>query len=141
MQVRDFSSLCSAHGVYLSVPSAVGVYKGLLLPNTTSPSSTTAVSSTMTPPSASSTPNNSSSTHAPNAHLSLGNHGNPTNSAPAVLIGNNLRLSMPAPPISGLSARHLPRSLSVSPAALKLNNNCQIPKVTTAATNMDLVPR
>ncbi|KAL2085815.1 hypothetical protein ACEWY4_019135 [Coilia grayii] len=118
-----------------------GVYKGLLLPNTTSPSSTTAVSSTMTPPSASSTPNNSSSTHAPNAHLSLGNHGNPTNSAPAVLIGNNLRLSMPAPPISGLSARHLPRSLSVSPAALKLNNNCQIPKVTTAATNMDLVPR
>ncbi|XP_012679609.2 enhancer of polycomb homolog 1 isoform X1 [Clupea harengus] len=125
-----------------------GVYKGLLLPTTTttsSPSSTTAVSSTMTPPSASSTPNNSAPTasgpHAPNTHLSLGNHGNPTNSTPPVLIGNNLRLSMPAPPISGLTARHLPRSLSVSPAALKLNNNCQIPKVTTATSNMDLVPR
>ncbi|KAG5268261.1 hypothetical protein AALO_G00210540 [Alosa alosa] len=117
-----------------------GVYKGLLLPTNASSPSTTTVSSSMTPSSASSTPN-SNSAHAPNAHLALGNHGNPTNSAPPVLIGNNLRLSMPAPPISGLSARHLPRSLSVSPATLKLNNNCQIPKVATTTSNMDLVPR
>ncbi|XP_063063224.1 enhancer of polycomb homolog 1 isoform X2 [Engraulis encrasicolus] len=136
-----------------------GVYKGLLLPNTTSsPSSASSgVSSATTPGSASSsTPNNgssssssggghtaSSTTAPPNAHLSsLGNHANPgANAAPPVLIGNNLRLSMPAP-AAHLSARHhLPRSLSVSPAALKLNNNCQMPKVPSAASNIDLVPR
>lgn len=130
----------SAGGGVNGVLQPSGVYKGLLLPTTTSPSSTTTVSSTMTPSSTSSTPN-SNSAHTPNAHPTLGNHSNPTNTAPPVLIGNNLRLSMPAPPISGLTARHLPRSLSVSPATLKLNNNCQIPKVATTTSNMDLVPR
>uniref|UniRef100_A0AAY4A778 Enhancer of polycomb homolog n=1 Tax=Denticeps clupeoides TaxID=299321 RepID=A0AAY4A778_9TELE len=120
-----------------------GVYKGLILPSTTSSLSTTMVSTSVVPPTILSTTSITApvSGHTPNAHLSLSNHGSAANSTPPVLIGNNLRLSVPASPITGLNARHLPRSLgAMTASALKLNNSCQIAKVTTGSNSMDLGP-
>uniref|UniRef100_A0A4W4E675 Enhancer of polycomb homolog n=1 Tax=Electrophorus electricus TaxID=8005 RepID=A0A4W4E675_ELEEL len=116
---------------------ASGVYKGLQLSTTSAsivanPSPTT-TSATPSLPSANSIHSTTGSVH--NSQNPLSNHGNSTaNTAPQVLIGNSLRLSVATPQIASLSARHLPRSLGGMPPALKLAaaaNNCQLPKVTT----------
>nr|XP_023660612.1 enhancer of polycomb homolog 1-like [Paramormyrops kingsleyae] len=69
--------------------------------------------------------------------------------ATQVLIGNNIRLSVPPPggalsPIATLNARHISRTINaVPPSALKLAaaaGNCQMPKV-TAASSLDMAPR
>lgn len=130
-------------GVNGVLPSS-GVYKGLHISSTTASSphhtnqssppiflqpstnttTLTPVSGTLTPP------------HA----IPLGHLGNAANSAAPnatqVLLGNNIRLSVPA-------GRHIPRTLGgVSPSALKLASatNCQMPKVTGTAT-MDMGSR
>ncbi|XP_060796138.1 enhancer of polycomb homolog 1 isoform X2 [Neoarius graeffei] len=118
---------------------ASGVYKGLQHSSTsasvlTSPSSVTMTSAPASLPASNST--NSSTTSIHNTHNPLSSHGNSTaNSAPQLLIGNNLCLSVATPQIASLNSRHLPRSLGgVPPAALKLAaaaSNCQLPKVTT----------
>lgn len=88
----------------------------------------------------------------PTFHQPPANNGTVATPSPAatqVLIGNNIRLSVPPPggalsPIATLSARHISRTISaVPPAALKLAaaaGNCQMPKV-TAASSLDMVPR
>lgn len=121
------------------VNSFPGVYKGLQHSSTsasvlTSPSSVTMTSAPASLPASNST--NSSTTSIHNTHNPLSSHGNSTaNSAPQLLIGNNLCLSVATPQIASLNSRHLPRSLGgVPPAALKLAaaaSNCQLPKVTT----------
>lgn len=122
-----------------------GVYKGLHLASTASPSpaATAPPISTPTPmtlhpcsttSSASSTSNNGTA-HPANAAIT-------TTATTQVLLGNNsLRLGVPAG-----KRVHAPRTLSasVSTSALKLAHaataNCQKPKVANA-TPLDIVPR
>ncbi|XP_070700931.1 enhancer of polycomb homolog 1-like [Pempheris klunzingeri] len=137
------------------VLSPSGVYKGLHLSSTASPSPAAPAPPTTTPtpslrhPCATTTPatsstsatsNNNGTTHPANATT--------TNTATTqVLLGNNnsLRLGVP----TGKRV-HAPRTLSatMSTSALKLAHaaaataNCQKPKVTTAsASSLDIVPR
>ncbi|XP_039894403.1 enhancer of polycomb homolog 1-like isoform X2 [Simochromis diagramma] len=131
------------------VLSPSGVYKGLHLSSTASPSpatpapptATTTPASlhpcTTTTSSASATSNNNGTTHPANTTT--------TNTTTQVLLGNNnnLRLSVPA-----TKRIPTPRTLSttMSTSALKLAHaaaaNCQKPKVTTAsASPLDIVPR
>lgn len=118
---------------------ASGVYKGLQHSTTSATMLTSSSQVTMTSAPASipaSNSTNSTTTSIHNPHNSLSNHGNSTaNSAPQLLIGNNLRLSVATPQIASLNSRHLPRSLGgMPPAALKLAaaaSNCQLPKVAT----------
>ncbi|KAJ8375986.1 hypothetical protein SKAU_G00065660 [Synaphobranchus kaupii] len=122
------------------VLQASGVYKGLHLSSTTPSSihtsqSTTTAGPTFLQPSSATTQTSSS-------------HGTAANSTTQVLIGSNIRLSMPSPAgavnsIANLNTRHIPRTINtVPPSALKLaaTTNCQMPKV-TASSSMDLVPR
>ncbi|KAJ8278052.1 hypothetical protein GJAV_G00083300 [Gymnothorax javanicus] len=125
------------------VLQASGVYKGLHLSSTapsslhTSPATTTSGGPTFLQPSS-----------APAAAQTASSHGTAANSTTQVLIGSNLRLSVPSPggavnSIANLNARHIPRTINAVPtSALKLaaTTNCQMPKV-TAASSMDLVPR
>uniref|UniRef100_A0A3B3CYX0 Enhancer of polycomb homolog n=1 Tax=Oryzias melastigma TaxID=30732 RepID=A0A3B3CYX0_ORYME len=122
-----------------------GVYKGLHLSSTTSPSTatpaapTTTLTSTLLHPSTTSSAarNNNGTAHPANTT---------TNAAAAtqVLLGNNsLRLGVPAG-----KRIHAPRTLgtTMSTSALKLAHaataNCQKPKVATAsASPLDMVPR
>ncbi|XP_036375345.1 enhancer of polycomb homolog 1-like isoform X3 [Megalops cyprinoides] len=129
---------------------ASGVYKGLHLTSTapaalvpTSQSTaTTAVGSTFLQPS------NNAAAQTPGPRGAPAHHGSAANSTTQVLIGSNIRLSVPSAggsvnSIATLNARHIPRTLTaVPPSALKLaaTTNCQIPKV-TASSSMDLVPR
>ncbi|XP_041848454.1 enhancer of polycomb homolog 1-like isoform X2 [Melanotaenia boesemani] len=133
-------------GVNGIVPS--GVYKGLNLSSTASPSpaapaplTTTQASALLHPctttTSSSATGNNNGTAHPANATT--------TNTATTqVLLGNNsLRLGVPTG-----KRIHAPRTLSttMSTSALKLahaaNANCQKPKVATAsASPLDMVPR
>ncbi|XP_006807422.1 enhancer of polycomb homolog 1-like [Neolamprologus brichardi] len=131
------------------VLSPSGVYKGLHLSSTASPSpatpapptATTTPASlhpcTTTTSSTSATSNNNGTTHPANTTT--------TNTTTQVLLGNNnnLRLSVPA-----TKRIPTPRTLSttMSTSALKLAHaaaaNCQKPKVTTAsASPLDIVPR
>uniref|UniRef100_A0AAX7TCM4 Enhancer of polycomb homolog n=1 Tax=Astatotilapia calliptera TaxID=8154 RepID=A0AAX7TCM4_ASTCA len=137
-------------GRVVPAPTPVaGVYKGLHLSSTASPSpatpapptATTTPASlhpcTTTTSSTSATSNNNGTTHPANTTT--------TNTTTQVLLGNNnnLRLSVPA-------TKRIPtsRTLSttMSTSALKLAHaaaaNCQKPKVTTAsASPLDIVPR
>ncbi|XP_008300439.1 enhancer of polycomb homolog 1-like isoform X4 [Stegastes partitus] len=133
------------------VLSPSGVYKGLHLSSTASPSPAAPAPPTTTPTpallhpctttsSTSATSNNNGTTHPANTTT--------TNTATTqVLLGNNnnnsLRLGVPAG-----KRIHAPRTLSttMSTSALKLAHaataNCQKPKVTTAsASPLDIVPR
>ncbi|XP_061095612.1 enhancer of polycomb homolog 1-like isoform X2 [Conger conger] len=126
------------------VLQASGVYKGLHLSSTppsslhTSQSTTTTTGPTFLQPSSAT----AATTQTPSSH------GTAANSTTQVLIGSNIRLSMPSPAgsvnsIANLNARHIPRTINaVPPSALKLaaTTNCQMPKV-TASSSMDLVPR
>ncbi|KAJ8272482.1 hypothetical protein GJAV_G00089620 [Gymnothorax javanicus] len=137
---------------------ASGVYKGLHLtgssPATLTPS--TQSSGTGSPTFFHPSNNNSNSNHGSSpAHPPI-RHGNAntnsTSAASQVLLGNNIRLSVPSAPAGGATvvgsiARHMPRALSaVPPSALKLAAaaaaaaNRQMPKVATSSA-MDLGPR
>ncbi|KAJ8395060.1 hypothetical protein AAFF_G00040110 [Aldrovandia affinis] len=125
------------------VLQASGVYKGLHLSSTaptslhTSQSTTTAGPTFLQPSNVTAATTQTSSSH-----------GTAANSTTQVLIGSNIRLSMPSPggavnSIANLNARHIPRTINtVPPSALKLaaTTNCQMPKV-TASSSIDLVPR
>ncbi|XP_066573838.1 enhancer of polycomb homolog 1 isoform X2 [Amia ocellicauda] len=125
---------------------ASGVYKGLHLTSSAptalvhTSQSTTAVGSTFLQP--------SNNTQTSSSHSALSHHGTAANSTTQVLIGNNIRLSMPSSggavnSIATLNARHIPRTINTVPSsALKLaaTTNCQMPKV-TASSSMDIVPR
>ncbi|XP_056148565.1 enhancer of polycomb homolog 1-like isoform X2 [Lampris incognitus] len=143
------------------VLSPSGVYRGLQLPSTASPSPaapappTTTLSpaflhpsttSTMhTPSSASANNNNNNGTAHPPASIS---NANTTNTTTQVLLGNSsnsLRLG-----VSTTKRAHAPRTLNaaVSTSALKLaaaaaaTANCQKPKVNTASgSSLDMGPR
>ncbi|XP_049930608.1 enhancer of polycomb homolog 1-like isoform X2 [Epinephelus moara] len=134
------------------VLSPSGVYKGLHLSSTASPSPATPAPPTSTPTpallhpctttsSTSATSNNNGTAHPANTTTT-------NTAATQVLLGNNnnsLRLGVP----TGKRV-HAPRTLSatMSTSALKLAHaaaataNCQKPKVTTAsASPLDIVPR
>nr|XP_014428923.2 enhancer of polycomb homolog 1 isoform X2 [Pelodiscus sinensis] len=125
---------------------ASGVYKGLHLSSTTPTalvhtSSSSAAGSTLLPP--------SNITQTSSSHSALSHQVTAANSATTqVLIGNNIRLTVPSSvatvnSISTLNARHIPRTLSAVPSsALKLAAaaNCQVPKV-PASSSVDSVPR
>ncbi|XP_019386600.1 PREDICTED: enhancer of polycomb homolog 1 isoform X2 [Crocodylus porosus] len=124
---------------------ASGVYKGLHLSSTTPTalvhtSSSTAGSALLQP---------SSITQTSSSHSALSHQVTAANSATTqVLIGNNIRLTVPSSvatvnSITTLNARHLPRTLNAVPSsALKLaaTANCQVPKV-SASSSVDAVPR
>ncbi|XP_062424917.1 enhancer of polycomb homolog 1 isoform X1 [Rhea pennata] len=125
---------------------ASGVYKGLHLSSTT-PTSLVHTSSSSTAGSALLQPSNITQTSS--SHSALSHQVTAANSATTqVLIGNNIRLTVPSSvatvnSITTLSARHIPRTLSAVPSsALKLAaaTNCQVPKV-PASSSVDAVPR
>ncbi|XP_042672451.1 enhancer of polycomb homolog 1 isoform X3 [Centrocercus urophasianus] len=125
---------------------ASGVYKGLHLSSTT-PTALVHTSSSSTAGSALLQPSNITQTSS--SHSALSQHASAANSATTqVLIGNNIRLTVPSSvatvnSITTLNARHIPRTLSAVPSsALKLAaaTNCQVPKV-PASSSVDAVPR
>ncbi|OXB84624.1 UNVERIFIED_CONTAM: hypothetical protein H355_001101 [Colinus virginianus] len=125
---------------------ASGVYKGLHLSSTT-PTALVHTSSSSTAGSALLQP--SSITQTSSSHSALSHQASAANSATTqVLIGNNIRLTVPSSvatvnSITTLNARHIPRTLSAVPSsALKLAaaTNCQVPKV-PASSSVDAVPR
>ncbi|XP_044076941.1 LOW QUALITY PROTEIN: enhancer of polycomb homolog 1-like [Siniperca chuatsi] len=132
------------------VLSPSGVYKGLHLSSTASPSPAAPAPPTTTPTPASLHPcTTSSSTSATSNNNGTAHPANTTTTnttTTQVLLGNNsLRLGVP----TGKRV-HAPRTLSatMSTSALKLAHaasataNCQKPKVTTAsASPLDIVPR
>lgn len=125
-----------------------GVYKGLHLSSTASPSPAAPAPPTTTPTptllhpcttnsSTSATSNNNGTTHPANTTT--------TTATTQVLLGNNNNLRLGVP--TGKRV-HAPRTLSatMSTSALKLAHaataNCQKPKVTAAsASPLDIVPR
>ncbi|KAM9308760.1 enhancer of polycomb homolog 1 isoform 4-T4 [Gastrophryne carolinensis] len=129
---------------------ASGVYKGLHLSSNTpaalvhtSQSSSSSTGSALLQP--------SNITQTATSHSTLSHQVTAANPATTqVLIGNNIRLTVPSSvatvnSINTLNARHLPRTLSaVPPSALKLAAaaaaNCQVPKI-PAASSVDGVPR
>ncbi|XP_077124610.1 enhancer of polycomb homolog 1 isoform X1 [Ranitomeya variabilis] len=127
---------------------ASGVYKGLHLSSNTpaalvhTSSSSTSTGSALLQP--------SNITQTASSHSTLSHQVTAANSATTqVLIGNNIRLTVPSSVATvnsiPLNARHLPRTLSaVPPSALKLAAaaaaNCQVPKI-PAASSVDGVPR
>ncbi|KAM4685548.1 enhancer of polycomb homolog 1 isoform 6-T6 [Amazona ochrocephala] len=125
---------------------ASGVYKGLHLSSTT-PTALVHTSSSSTAGSALLQPSNITQTSS--SHSALSHQVTAANSATTqVLIGNNIRLTVPSSvatvnSITTLNARHIPRTLSAVPSsALKLAaaTNCQVPKV-PASSSVDAVPR
>ncbi|XP_010280137.1 PREDICTED: enhancer of polycomb homolog 1 isoform X2 [Phaethon lepturus] len=125
---------------------ASGVYKGLHLSSTT-PTALVHTSSSSTAGSALLQPSNITQTSS--SHSALSHQVTAANSATTqVLIGNNIRLTVPSSvatvnSITTLNARHIPRTLSAVPSsALKLAaaTNCQVPKV-SASSSVDAVPR
>ncbi|XP_037746887.1 enhancer of polycomb homolog 1 isoform X7 [Chelonia mydas] len=123
---------------------ASGVYKGLHLSSTTPTalvhtSSSSAAGSTLLPP--------SNITQTSSSHSAL-SHQAANSATTPLLIGNNIRLTVPSSvatvnSISTRNARHIPRTLSAVPSsALKLAAaaNCQVPKV-PASSSVDAVPR
>ncbi|XP_032912092.1 enhancer of polycomb homolog 1 isoform X5 [Catharus ustulatus] len=125
---------------------ASGVYKGLHLSSTT-PTALVHTSSSSAAGSALLQPSNITQTSS--SHSALSHQVTAANSATTqVLIGNNIRLTVPSSvatvnSITTLNARHIPRTLSAVPSsALKLAaaTNCQVPKV-PASSSVDAVPR
>ncbi|XP_005994722.1 enhancer of polycomb homolog 1 isoform X2 [Latimeria chalumnae] len=124
---------------------ASGVYKGLHLSSTT-PATLVHTSQSSTVGSALFQPSNNTQTSS--SHSALSSHGTAANSTTTqVLIGNNIRLSVPSSvtavnSITALNARHLPRTIPSVPAALKLTAaaKCQVPKV-PASSSVDVVKR
>ncbi|XP_066056095.1 enhancer of polycomb homolog 1 isoform X1 [Chamaea fasciata] len=125
---------------------ASGVYKGLHLSSAT-PTALVHTSSPSTAGSALLQPSNITQTSS--SHSALSHQVTAANSATTqVLIGNNIRLTVPSSvgtvnSITTLNARHIPRTLSAVPSsALKLAaaTNCQVPKV-PASSSVDAVPR
>uniref|UniRef100_A0A8C6JA45 Uncharacterized protein n=2 Tax=Melopsittacus undulatus TaxID=13146 RepID=A0A8C6JA45_MELUD len=125
---------------------ASGVYKGLHLSSTT-PTALVHTSSSSTAGSALLQPSNITQTSS--SHSALSHQVTAANSATTqVLIGNNIRLTVPSSvatvnSITTLNARHIPRTLNAVPSsALKLAaaTNCQVPKV-PASSSVDAVPR
>ncbi|XP_050162320.1 enhancer of polycomb homolog 1 isoform X4 [Myiozetetes cayanensis] len=125
---------------------ASGVYKGLHLSSTT-PTALVHTSSSSTAGSTLLQPSNITQTSS--SHSALSHQVTAANSATTqVLIGNNIRLTVPSSvatvnSITTLNARHIPRTLSAVPSsALKLAaaTNCQVPKV-PASSSVDAVPR
>ncbi|XP_075683590.1 enhancer of polycomb homolog 1 isoform X3 [Rhinoderma darwinii] len=128
---------------------ASGVYKGLHLSSNTPAALVHTSSSSSSTGSALLQPSNLTQTAT--SHSTLSHQVTAANSATTqVLIGNNIRYTVPSPvatvnSINTLNARHLPRTLSaVPPSALKLAAaaaaNCQVPKI-PAASSVDGVPR
>lgn len=126
--------------------SFAGVYKGLHLSSTT-PTALVHTSSSSTAGSALLQPSNITQTSS--SHSALSHQVTAANSATTqVLIGNNIRLTVPSSvatvnSITTLNARHIPRTLSAVPSsALKLAaaTNCQVAKV-PASSSVDAVPR
>ncbi|XP_045145802.1 enhancer of polycomb homolog 1 isoform X2 [Echinops telfairi] len=124
---------------------ASGVYKGLHLSSTTPTAlvhtSPSTAGSTLLQP--------SNVTQTSSSHSALGHQVTAANSATTqVLIGNNIRLTVPSSvatvnSIAPLNARHVPRTLSAVPSsALKLAAaaNCQVAKV-SSSSSVDSVPR
>ncbi|XP_019122978.1 enhancer of polycomb homolog 1 isoform X2 [Larimichthys crocea] len=129
------------------VLSPSGVYKGLHLSSTASPSPAAPAPVTTTPTPALLHPCTTSATSNNNGTAHPANTTTTTTATTQVLLGNNnsLRLGVP----TGKRV-HAPRTLSttMSTSALKLAHaaaataNCQKPKVTTAsASPLDIVPR
>ncbi|MEE6467101.1 hypothetical protein FKM82_007140 [Ascaphus truei] len=127
---------------------ASGVYKGLHLSSNT-PAALVHTSQSSSSGSALLQPSNITQTTS--SHSALSHQVTAANSATTqVLIGNNIRLTVPSSvatvnSINTLNARHLPRTLSAVPSsALKLAAvaaaNCQVPKI-PAASSVDAVPR
>ncbi|XP_023395564.1 enhancer of polycomb homolog 1 isoform X3 [Loxodonta africana] len=124
---------------------ASGVYKGLHLSSTTPTAlvhtSPSTVGSTLLQP--------SNITQTSSSHSALSHQVTAANAATTqVLIGNNIRLTVPSSvatvnSIAPLNARHIPRTLSAVPSsALKLAAaaNCQVSKV-PSSSSVDSVPR
>ncbi|XP_055737235.1 enhancer of polycomb homolog 1-like isoform X1 [Salvelinus fontinalis] len=138
-----------------------GVYKGLHLASTTHTHHPNTNQTPTPPPSAPTFLKPSSTTTSPVTASSLSSpanaHGNPlhlgsnaANSTPTttqVLIGNNVRMSVPSSPVlpslGGTTTRHIPRALGALPSALKMaaNTNCQMPNKVTGASTMDIGSR
>ncbi|XP_056155035.1 enhancer of polycomb homolog 1 isoform X2 [Lampris incognitus] len=153
---KSKEELVLASGVN-GVLTGTGVFKGLHLSSTTTtthhanqstPSNTTSPApSLLQPPLNSTSLSPATLSSNPNAHAAaLGILGcssaNSTPTTTQVLIGNNIRLSVPS--ATSLAGRHIPRPLgSVPPSALKLaaaTTNLQIPKV-SGTTSMDMGSR
>ncbi|KAM6214325.1 enhancer of polycomb homolog 1 isoform 1-T1 [Rhynchocyon petersi] len=124
---------------------ASGVYKGLHISSTTPTAlvhtSPSTAGSTLLQP--------SNITQTSSSHSALSHQVTAANSATTqVLIGNNIRLTVPSSvatvnSIAPLNARHIPRTLSAVPSsALKLAAaaNCQVSKV-PSSSSVDSVPR
>ncbi|XP_024230536.1 enhancer of polycomb homolog 1 isoform X1 [Oncorhynchus tshawytscha] len=141
-----------------------GVYKSLHLastahthhPNTNqTPTPPPSAPTFLKPSSTTTSPVTASSVSSPaNAHgnpLHLGsNAANSTPTTTQVLIGNNVRMSVPSSPVlpslGGTTTRHshIPRALGALPSsALKMaaNTNCQMPNKVTGASTMDIGSR
>uniref|UniRef100_F6PNW5 Enhancer of polycomb homolog n=1 Tax=Ornithorhynchus anatinus TaxID=9258 RepID=F6PNW5_ORNAN len=125
---------------------ASGVYKGLHLSSTT-PTALVHTSPSSTAGSALLQPSNITQTSS--SHSTLSHQVTAANSGTTqVLIGNNIRLTVPSSvatvnSITTLNARHIPRTISAVPtSALKLAAaaNCQVPKV-PSSSSVDAVPR
>ncbi|XP_006894648.1 PREDICTED: enhancer of polycomb homolog 1-like isoform X2 [Elephantulus edwardii] len=134
------------HGIGVNgVLPASGVYKGLHISSTTPTAlvhtSPSTAGSTLLQP--------SNITQTSSSHSALSHQVTAANSATTqVLIGNNIRLTVPSSvatvnSITPLNARHIPRTLSAVPSsALKLAAaaNCQVSKV-PSSSSVDSVPR
>ncbi|XP_038828679.1 enhancer of polycomb homolog 1-like [Salvelinus namaycush] len=136
-----------------------GVYKGLHLASTThthntnqTPTPPPSAPTFLKPSSTTTSPVTASSLSSPaNAHgnpLHLGsNAANSTPTTTQVLIGNNVRMSVPSSPVlpslGGTTTRHIPRALGALPSALKMaaNTNCQMPNKVTGASTIDIGSR
>ncbi|XP_071387426.1 enhancer of polycomb homolog 1-like isoform X3 [Centroberyx affinis] len=138
---KSKEELVLASGVN-GVLAGTAVFKGLHLSSSTSAlhqtnqsTPTTTGPTFLQPSSNSTTPSPASTNAAPTSAA---------NAAPAttqVLIGNNIRLSVPS--AASLAGRHIPRTLgNVPPSALKLaaTTNLQMPKV-SGASSMDMGSR
>uniref|UniRef100_UPI003AAFCF43 enhancer of polycomb homolog 1-like isoform X3 n=1 Tax=Centroberyx gerrardi TaxID=166262 RepID=UPI003AAFCF43 len=138
---KSKEDLVLASGVN-GVLAGTAVFKGLHLSSSTSAlhqtnqsTPTTTGPTFLQPSSNSTTPSPASANAAPTSAA---------NAAPAttqVLIGNNIRLSVPS--AASLAGRHIPRTLgNVPPSALKLaaTTNLQMPKV-SGASSMDMGSR
>ncbi|XP_043922640.1 enhancer of polycomb homolog 1 isoform X2 [Protopterus annectens] len=123
---------------------ASGVYKSLHLT-----SGTPAALVHQSPSSAGSTfLQPSSNTQISSSHSALSYHGTAGSSTTQVLIGSNIRLTVPSSvaavnSITTLNARHISRTITtVPPSTLKLAAaaNCQVPRV-PVTSSVDVVPR
>uniref|UniRef100_A0A8K9UFE9 Enhancer of polycomb homolog n=1 Tax=Oncorhynchus mykiss TaxID=8022 RepID=A0A8K9UFE9_ONCMY len=120
-----------------------GVYKSLHLASTTHTHHPNTNQTPTPPPSAPTFLKPSSTTTSPVTASSLSSPAN-------VLIGNNVRMSVPSSPVlpslGGTTTRHshIPRALGALPSsALKMavNTNCQMPNKVTGASTMDIGSR